>query len=81
MSEHTEQLAEMYRNFAKSPVFRHLSEAASRHADSVRRSAGKSQDTAFGELRFADGVEWFLSHIKQQQVLDKKGAREQSNGR
>lgn len=78
MSEKTEQLAVLYREFAKSPVFTHLKVSAEAKATQTRKDASQDSATAFGELRYADGVEWFLSHVNQQQVLDKKGGREKS---
>jgi hypothetical protein len=73
MSNKTEQIAEMYRNFANSTVGKHLMESVAKEADQTRRNASKSQVAAYGDLRFADGIEWVIAHIRQQQSLDKMG--------
>lgn len=77
MSQRTEQLAELYKNFVKTAVFTQLDSSLKAEAELRRRNASKLEPVqSWGELRFADGVEWVLTHIKSQQSLDKKGARE-----
>ena len=76
MSERAQQLAVMYREFIKSPVYDHIRTALGERADSTRRNASKNQTTAYGELRFADGLEVFETFCNAQATLDKKGARE-----
>lgn len=63
--------AKIYQTFQRSQVYELIRESIRKEADTVRRNATKDYDTAYGELRYADGIEWLEQHVKQRGALDK----------
>lgn len=53
-----------YKQLIKSEGGKRLEAWIKETANEKRKNASKSQDTAYGDLRFADGIEYVLSHIK-----------------
>ena len=69
MSEKTDKLHAAYVQLSESEGGKHLLSWIEKTADDKRKNASKSQDTAFGELKFADGLEEVATHIKQMLTL------------
>jgi hypothetical protein len=59
-----ETVANAYVQLRNTEGGRHLEKWIEETANAKRRAASKSQDTAYGDLRFADGMEHVLSQIK-----------------
>lgn len=70
MSEHTDQIGAAYRQLAESPGGRLLLEWINESVAARRKNASKSEPIpAWGELRFADGLEEVKTHIDQMCIL------------
>ena len=65
MSESTQALAALYEEGSKSAFGKHLINWIEQTANSKRKNASRSQDTAYGELKFADGMESVVGHIEK----------------
>lgn len=59
-----QHLKNVYRSLRKSEGFKELERWVEQSTVDRRKSASKSQDTAYGELRFADGMDHVIAHVK-----------------
>ena len=71
MSEKTEKLAAAYESLANTEGGKNLMEWVEKSANKRRKDAGRSQDTAYGELKFADGMEAVVERINQMRAMPK----------
>lgn len=72
MSDHADQVAALYKQLAQSEGGKHLIAWIEQRAKSKREQASKSEPIpAWGELRFADGLDDVRDHITQMANLDK----------
>lgn len=76
MSEKTDKLTALYERLAQSEEGQHLMNWVEKSAQQIRKDASKSKPIeAYGELRFADGMDYVLEAIKTNRRANQMGKR------